>query len=512
MSEYTVNNKRVARNTFLLYVRMILVTLLNLYIVRVVLEVLGVEDYGIYNVVAGMVASLSFVTGVLSSATQRFYSFVIGEAYPDKLKSVFNVSMTCYLCFALIVIILGETIGVWIIKTQLKIPGARMEAALLAYQFSIFSFVLTMVQVPFSSLTIAKEDMNIWSILSIAETALKLIFALLLPCIAIDYLISYGASLFFIWLITFVSYVVICRVNYPETCRFNLKFYDRNLFREMISFSGWTTYGALAGVGLNQGITILINVFFGPVVNTARAIGLQISNAIVQFCNSFITAVSPPVVKCYATNNTSKIIQLFYLTNKVLYYSALVICLPLILEMDFVLNIWLKNTSDMMVIFAEYSVIFAILMALHNPVTIIIEAAGDVRNYRVCVESITLLAMPLTWVVYKFGAPPVSTYIVILTVFVIAHVIRVKMLSHKIPEITLWQYFRKFVISAILVTIVAYLVLFTIKGVLPCGFIRFSILLFVSVVVIAILTFILALSKQERNLFINLLRNSRKIF
>lgn len=510
MAEYSVNSKRIAKNTFLLYVRMILVTLINLYTVRVVLDVLGVEDYGIYNVVAGVVSSLSFLTSVMSSATQRFYSFSIGESRTDKLREVFNVSMICYMCLALLIVLIGETLGLWFVKTQLTIPSDRMYAAIMAYQFSIVSFVFTALQVPFSSLTIAKEDMNIWSIISIVETLLKMLFAFLLPYIAIDHLISYGASLSIIWLLALFAYVFICRRKYSDICVLNFKLYNYKLLKEMASFSGWTMYGTLAVVGLNQGITILINLFFGPIINAARAVGMQINSAIGQFCQSFTTAIKPPIVKCYASNIIEKIVVLFYFSNKVLYYSTLIFCLPLFMEMEFILNLWLKEVSDYMIIFSKYSVIFAIIASLHTPVTIIIEATGNIRRYRVLVESFTLLSMPLTWIVYKMGFQPESTYIVVILIFSIAQIIRVRILSQNIPGITTLQYFSKFVIGAIPITIIAYVALNLIQGILPYGFIRLAIMLFTSVFVILLLTYLLGLDKHEKKLFIRVLRYGKK--
>lgn len=506
MSDYTVNNKRIAKNTFLLYVRMILVMLINLYTVRVVLDVLGVEDYGIYNVVAGVVSSLSFLTNVLSSATQRFYSFSIGESRPDRLKEVFNVSMICYICLALIAVFFSETLGLWIIKTQLTIPSDRMDATIMTYHFSIASFMLTILQVPFSSLTIAKEDMNVWSIISIIETLLKLLFAILLPYVAIDHLISYGASLTIIWLLGLFAYIIIGIKKYSDICILNFRLYNHKLFKEMVSFSGWTMYGTLAGVGLNQGISILINVFFGPIANAARAVGMQINSAIGQFSQSFITAIKPPIVKCFAAKDDEKVIKIFYLSNKILYYATLVISVPLILEMDFILKVWLKDISDYMVIFSQYSVVCAILVNMHNPITIIMQATGNVRKYFVPVESFTLLCMPITYFVFKLGYPPQSSFIIILIIFSIAHAIRLIILHKTISQIKLTKYFTSFVIPASIITFFSVFAQYSLKLFLAEGLIRFTTIATISFLTIAIPTYFIGLSKTEKSMIIQLIK------
>ena len=507
MANYFISGKRIAKNTFLLYVRMIIVTLINIYTVRVVLDVLGIEDYGIYNVVAGVVSSLSFLSVVMSASTQRYYSFSIGESNHDRLKSIFTVSLLCYLIFAAIVVVFAETIGLWIVKTQLTIPKERFDAAIYVYQFSILSFIFTALQVPFSSLTIAKEDMSIWSIISIADTMLKLVSALCIPYIKFDRLIVYGASLSILWLLILVSYIVICRIKYPESCVFKLNLYNHTLFKDMMAFSGWTMYGSLAGVGLNQGISIIINVFFGPVANAARSVGLQIYSAVYQFCCSVATAVKPPIVKSYATHDMTGMLRLFYISNKVLYYSAIIVCIPLFFEMDYILSIWLKQVSDYMVNFSKYSLVFAVLLSLHNPITIMVEATGKIRNYRVLVESITLLAMPLTWIAYKLGANAEFTYIIILIVFFIAHLIRVSILSHLIKEISIKNYFIQFLIPAVLVTALTCAVITVLINFIPSGFVRFVIVLLTSFSLTAILAFAVALSKEEKQTIKNILKS-----
>lgn len=511
MSGMFIDNKRIAKNTFFLYVRMFVVTLINLYTVRVVLDVLGVENYGIYNVVAGVISSLSFLTTVLSSATQRFYSFSLGKGEIDKLRSVFNVSLRCYLWLALIIVVLGETAGLWLVNSQLSIPETRMTAALYAYHFSILSFVLTILQIPFSALMIAKEDMKLWSIITIGDSVFKLLFAVLIAYVTFDVLIAYGASLSIIWLIVLVVYIVIGRTRYRDICVVSRKLYDKALFKEMISYSGWSLYGSVAGVGINQGVTIIINLFFTPVVNAARAIALQINGAITVFCNSFIMAVRPPIVKSYASGDIKKTAQLFYFSNKFLYYCTLMICLPLILEMDFILQIWLKEVSEYMVIFSQYAVVCALILVMASPITMIMQASGDIRNYHVIVESFTLLIMPVVYIVFKLGYSPQSSYVVMAVLFLIAHILRVVILSRKVKEISVRNYFVKFVGPATLVTIIASFVTILSQHYISGEPIRFIATVIISVLAVGLMSFSVGLTASERHFLVRLLKNRGRL-
>ena len=275
MNTKITKSTRVAKNTILLYIRMMVVMLINLYTVRLVLNALGVEDYGVYNVIAGVIIMLQSVSSVLSTATQRFYSYSIGENRPEYLKNIFSASINIYVLFSFLVIVLGETIGLWFVNTQLVIPTERMIAANYVYQFSIFSFVCTIIQVPYSAVTIAHEDMGIFAVISTLEAVLKLMFAWLLFIIPFDKLIFYGAFLFLIPVLSLILYMVIGHGKYAE-CHYQKKI-ERSLYKKMLSFSGWTLFSSLAGTGINQVNTILVNIFFGPVVNAARAIALQIN-------------------------------------------------------------------------------------------------------------------------------------------------------------------------------------------------------------------------------------------
>lgn len=298
MPDNSSNTQRIAKNTTLLYIRMMVVMVINLYTVRLVLNALGAEDYGINNVVAGVITMLMSVSSVLSTATQRYYSYSISENKLERLRNIFSTSINIFALLSLIVFILGETVGLWFVNTQLVIPDERMNAANWIYQFSIFSFIFTFIQVPYSAATIAHEDLGIFALISITECVLKLIAALLIFVIPLDGLIIYGATLFIISTLVLISYIMVGYSKYAE-CRYQ-KPTKKTLFKELLSFSGWSLFGSVAGVGMSQVNTILVNIFFGPLANAARAISLQFTMAVSSFSGSFILAIRTPMIKSYA--------------------------------------------------------------------------------------------------------------------------------------------------------------------------------------------------------------------
>lgn len=507
MKEEKHKSNRIAKNTVVLYLRMAVVMLINLYAVRVVLRALGESDYGVYNVVAGIVTMLSCVSGVLSSATQRFYSYSIGKEDKERLQDIFSSSFLIYIVFSTFVILFGETIGLWFVNTQLTIPPDRIAAANWIYQFSIFSFITTILVVPYSASVIAHEDMGVFAVISTVECILKLIAALLLFVIPVDRLFLYGLLLGLVHLIAYISYALICKKRYFE-CHFR-KPKDKGLYKHLISFSGWSLFGSLARVFNIQGNTILVNIFFGPVINAARAIALQITSALDMFSNSFIMAIRPPMVKSYAEENYSYLIKLFDFGNKFIYYSLLLICIPFMFEMDTILNLWLADANRDMVVFSRIILVYSIVYSLHYPITIIMQATGNVKKYFVPVESFTLLCMPLTYLFFKFGFSADSTFYIMVFVFSLAHVMRLIVLKRNILSFCIKDYVLHFVIPAVLITSIVSAIIFFIRSFVDNVYIRLLVVLIVSTFLIILLAAFVALNKQERNMMFKLIK--RKI-
>ncbi|MEO5991268.1 MAG: oligosaccharide flippase family protein [Ferruginibacter sp.] len=496
------NNKRIAKNTSLLYFRMIFVMGINLYSVRLVLNALGVEDYGIFNVIAGVIIMLNSISSVLSTATQRYYSYSIGENKLDRLRNIFSTSIYIYVILSLIIIILGETVGLWFINTQLVIPDERMNAANWIYQFSIFSFVFSIMQVPYSAATIAHEDLGIFAVISTVESVLKLIGILLIFVIPYDRLIIYGASLLLISLMVLISYILVGYRKYAE-CRYQ-KPTEKSLFKDLLSFSGWSLFGSIAGVGMAQVNTILVNIFFGPLVNAARAISFQLDLAMSSFVGSFIMAIRAPMIKSYAEESYLYLNKIFNLSNKFIYYCLLMICLPLLFEMDTVLFLWLRVTDPQTVLFSRLMVVYTLIMSLNNPIAIIIQATGRIREYNVPVETITLLCVPATYILFKSGYPAYTTYIVMIIAAVSSHLVRLICLKKFYKPFSYSEYIKEFIIPALAITIITYFLIFLIHRNIKIPTLRIVAVFFSSITCVGTFALLIGLSKSEKEILKNL--------
>ncbi|MDD3489072.1 MAG: oligosaccharide flippase family protein [Paludibacter sp.] len=508
MSDFSSNSKRIAKNTTLLYIRMLVVMIINLYAVRLVLKALGVEDYGIYNVIAGVITMLYSVSSVLASATQRFYSYSIGENAFDRLKGIFSTSLHIYVVLSFVIILIGETVGLWFVNTQLVIPPDRIIAANWIYQFSIFSFIVTIMQVPYSAAIIAHEDMGVFSLISTSETILKLLSIFLIFIIPIDRLIIYGATLFIISIIVLIAYISISYKRYPE-CRYQ-KPTEKKLFIELLTFSGWSFFGSIAGVGMSQVNTIFVNLFFGPIVNTARAISFQFNSAITSFVGSFILAVRTPMIKSYADESYLYLNKIFSISNKFIYYFLLMICIPLVLEMNTVLNLWLTINDNQTVLFSRLMVIYTLIMALNNPIAIVIHATGHVKEYHLTVETIMLLCVPATYILFKLGYPAYSTYTVMIIAASVAHVVRLVCLKRYYKPFSYFEYLKSFIIPAFFITVATiFIAIFVHKNIID-SFIRISSVATVSIVCITVMAYLFGLSKTEKDVVNHIFANMMK--
>lgn len=496
---------RVAKNTAILYVRMTVVMLISLIAVRVLLKALGTEDYGVYNAIAGVVLLLNSVTGVLSSSIQRFYSFYQGKKDFSILGEVYSSSLVIISLFSLLVLVISETVGLWFVNNRLGIPIERLTAANWVFQFSVFSFIATLYTIPYSAAVVSHEDMNIYAIISMLECLLKLVIALVLPFILSDRLIVYSLLLFLVFLLNTFAYVIFCKRRYKELRLVRIR--NKSLYKQILSFSGWTMFGTFANVFNLQGNTILINVFFGPIVTAARAISLQIASALNAFCNSVVMALRPPMIKSYAENNFQYLLSVFYSSTKFIYYSMLMICLPLIFEMPFILRIWLGEVSQDMIDFSRLIVIYSIILSLHFPITIIVQATGVIKNYFVFVDSFTLLSMPLTYFLYRLGYSAVSAFWIMIIVFTLAHVIRLIILKKLMTEFSMKSYILKFIIPASIITLITTLFVGLLHKLLGVIVLRFILSIILTVCLVSVLLYFLGLSSRERIMVKNFITN-----
>lgn len=496
--------KRIATNTILLYIRMFVVMVVSLITVRVVLRSLGAEDYGIYNVISGVIAMVSFVGTAMSAATQRFYAYAIGEGNLKEQNRVFNVSIVIYIVLSIALVLIIEILGFWLINYKLVIPESRLFAAKLLLQFTILSFVASIISIPYSSVVIAYEKMGYYAIVTTLECALKLIAAILLAKTTSDRLIFYGATLFVAHCLITLLYIIYNKIKFPTVCKFSFV-KDTKLYKSIISFSGWSLFGTAAGVFVNQINTILVNIFFGPVVNASRAISFQISNTLNQFANSFSMSIRPPIVKSYAEKDDTYLMNLFSFGNKFIYYLMLVLCVPLFFEIDTILNLWLGEYDMDMIVFSRWMIIYTLCMVLHAPISMIIQATGRVKRYNIIVESFTLLTVPATYIAFKLGCSATSTFIIITVAIFISHLARLLILQSEYKPFKLSDYIKSFVMPAAIITFITVCIVFLTRNFLNTPLYRLLIVIVISLIVTGALAFYVALTSKERQLMLSFL-------
>jgi len=446
--------KTIASNTFVLFVRMLFMTLVNLYTVRCVLNGLGVIDYGILNAVAGIVTASTCVSSVLALSTQRFYSFAIGKGQHERLKEIFSVSLNLVVILSIFLFIVFTTLGLWFVNTQLNIPIIRQSAAQWLLILSLISFIFSVLQIPYMGAVFAHEDMKIYAFISILDCLLKLIVAINIQNTSIDSLIFYGIGFAIIALFDLLAYIIIAKHRYKE-CRY-VKVKSKETMRELISFSGWTFYGSVAGVGMTQGSTILLNIFFGPIVNAAFNIGNQVYNALSTLSNSIIFAFRPAMIKAYSGEKHSYLGKLFSINNRVLINLLICITVPLLLETRSILTLWLGNITEDMVTFTQLYIIYEIILTLHNPITIIVQATGKVKLYSIIVETMTVLCLPVSWGIFKMGFPPPYLFYTMITMCFVAHIVRLLILKRIYPNFRLSEYILRNILPAIVTFSITY--------------------------------------------------------
>ena len=500
-------SKRIASNTLVLFARMLIITFVNLYTVRWVLSGLGTEDYGIFNAVAGVVTASTCVSSVLALSTQRFYSFAMGKGEQERLKEIFSVSLNIVMLIALFLFVLFEIAGPWLVSTQLTIPGERLEAAQWILQFSLFSFIFTLLQIPFIGAVFANENMGYYALISTVDCIVKLVIAYCIGMTGGDNLVYYGAALMLEAFMVMLLYVFIARRKYPECKYIIVK--KKILYKELFSFSGWSFYGALAGVGMTQGSTIILNVFFGPIINAAFGIANQIYNAINTLTNSVVIAFRPAMIKAYSSNEKGYLEQLFFASSKAILYLLSMVLIPFIFEAETLLTLWLGECTPTMVLFARLYAVYTICLALHNPITTIIQVTGNIRKYSMYVESMTILCLPVSWVLFKLGMPSYYVFVTMIGLCVLAHIIRLLMLQTSISDLTVSKYLARLVLPGILIISITTLIIYCVEELHTNRILQLFLSFIVSAISISILLYAVGISKKERSLIKDLV--NRKI-
>jgi O-antigen/teichoic acid export membrane protein len=411
------NTARIAKNTLALYFRQILIMLVSLYTVRVVLNTLGAEDYGIYNVVGGVVAMLGFLSGTMASASQRFFAYELGQNNIKHLQELFSLTLFVYIGIALFILVLGECVGVWFINSKLTIPESRMDAANWVFQCSLLSFMVTIVSIPYQAVIIAREAMSIYAFVSLGESLIKLLIVYLLPIIMFDKLKIYAVLMCCIAFFTTTFYYLYCRKKFKESV-YHFYWNSKEL-KEIISFAWWNMIGAIAGILRNQGVNVLLNIFFNPAVNAARAVAYQINSALSTFSNNFYIAVKPQIVKYYSNDELNKMNNLVIKSSKLSFYLIMLLSIPFLLETEYVLRLWLKVIPDYTIIFTRLIIINTLIDIFNAPLGSVMQATGKIKAYQLIVGISLLMNFPIAYIFLLLGYSPEITMIISIAISIL---------------------------------------------------------------------------------------------
>ena len=498
MDSHAENTKRIAKNTLMLYVRMLFSMLVSLYTSRVVLNTLGVEDYGIYNVVGGFVAMFSLVSNSLSASVSRFLTFELGRGDMKRLKETFSTSLLIHLVLAGIVFVLAETLGIWFLNTQMTIPSERLYAANWVFQASILSFMFGLSSVPYNASITSHERMSAFAYIGILDVVLRLLIVLFIAYapFQFDRLIVYSLLLVAVSMSLQCIYLWYCRKNFEE-CRFRLHF-NKTCWKEMSTFAGWNFIGCTAGLLKDQGVNILLNLFMGPVVNAARGIATSVNTAVSSLAGNFMAALNPQITKSYAANDREYMFSLVERGSRFSFYIMLILALPIMFETEFILTLWLKQYPEHTVHFVRLVLILSLCDVLSNTLITLQNATGRIRNYQLAVGGMLLMNFPLSYICLKVGFPPESTFVVAIWVSLCCLLLRLVFLR-KMAGLSMRRFLKSVCLNVFSVTVIA-LIVPVLFGWLSAGdgWGRFLLICFVCLVCSAFSVYRIGCSKNER--------------
>jgi O-antigen/teichoic acid export membrane protein len=502
------NTKRIAKNTLLLYFRMILTMLVSLITVRVVLNTLGVVDYGIYNVVGGIVVMFSFISNTMAAASQRFFAFDLGKNDFVHLKQTFSMSVIINVIIGGIILILAESIGLYFLNHKLNIPANRLITANWIYQFSILSFIITIMTTPFNAIIIAREKMGVYAYVSIIEVVSKLLFVYLLVIFSTDKLKLYAFFMLLNTLLISCIYIFYCKQKYDET-KYEYV-WNKELFKILINYSGWNLFGAIAYVFNSQGINILLNIFFGPVVNASRGIAFMINASINQFVNNFTTALNPQITKYFAAGENVQMLNLVFKSSKWSYFLLFFLSMPILIETNFILVLWLKQVPEYVVLFTRLVIMSAIIDTLSNSLITTALATGKIKKYQIIVGSTLLLNLPISYLFLKLGFQPQITMIVSIFISLTCLFLRLWMLSSMVG-LSINKYFKDVIFVILMVSVIAYALPLISYYSMHEGIYRLVSICLISVISSLLSIYIIGLTHSERNFIRNFIHERIKL-
>lgn len=504
-SQTSENNKRIAKNTVFLYVRMLLGLVISLFTARLILQALGVEDYGLNNVVGGVISLFAIVTGVLNSATSRFLTVELGKGNLIQMRNVYSNTMSLYSILALIIVVLEETVGLYLVNYTLSIPPERLFACNVLYQTIVLSSMFTLFLIPAGSLIIAFEKMNVYAYIGIGEIIAKCLVVYLVMISPLDKLISLACLNMLVIIALSVVKLVYCKKTFSNVFTYKLG-WDKPLLRSMLGFSFWNLIGSAAYILRIQGVNILINVYFGAVVNAANAIAYQINSAVNGFVTNFSTAVNPQITKTCAAGQYEQMKSLIFRSGKFTYYLLMILCFPILFETEFVLHLWLgNNIPEFTVIMTRIVLVISMVETFTYSIGCAVNATGKVKYYQIVICSIMLLIFPITWIMFKMGMPPYYGLLVYLFTSITALLARFYFLE-KILNISSWEYTKKVYSHTVLVSLVSIIFPFLVCNVMDDGWVRFMIVCLTIELANVAVIWTLGLDKDEKSFMLSVIK------
>ena len=499
MSDNSQNNKRIAKNTLMLYIRMLLIMVVSLYTSRVILQALGVEDFGLYNVVGGVVVLFTFINNAMVTSTQRFLNFEIGRNNLDEARKVFSASLNIHAVIACVFLLLAETVGLWFLNRYIQIPEGREVAANWVYQFSILVSILNIIRSPYNAAIIAHEHMSFYAYVSVIEIILKLAIVYMVYLFA-DRLIAYAFLMMMVTLIVLAAYYIFCKKKYT-ICKYKFE-YDRKRYMALASFSGWSLFGSLANMGASQGINIILNMFFGVAVNAAMGIANQVNAAVYQFVSSFQTAFNPQIIKSYAAGDRTYFISLIMNTSRYSFLLLFLLALPIYICCPEILSIWLGTVPEYAVEFCRLMLLFLLIDAVQGPLWVSAQATGKIRNYQILMSALILLNLPITYVLLIFFKNPEIALIVRVSINFVTAVARVIYLNH-LYNFPIDRYMKDVILKCIMVMVISYPIPYLVHKMTGTTLIDTFANVFIALVCAIVFITLIGLRSKERILIIS---------
>ena len=498
------NNKRLAKNTLFLYLRMFLMMAISLFTSRVVLSTLGVSDYGIYNVVGGVVAMFGLLSGSITNSITRFLTFELGKKDYLQLQKVFSTSLNVMMVLSFVIVVIGEIVGIWFLNYKMNIPEGRMDAANWAFQCSLMTFVMNLISIPYNSTIVAHEKMSAFAYISIFEVIMKLLIVYSLYISPFDKLKSYVILLLILSFVIRFIYGFYCKRHFKETTYHFI--YDKVLLKNMTSFAGWNFFGQGAYMMNNQGVNIVINLFFGVTVNAARGIATQVNNAVNQFVTNFMMALNPQITKSYASGEFEEMHKLVYRGSKFSFFLMLFFLIPICLETEMILHIWLNVVPEYSVAFVRWTLVITAMGMLSNTLITALHATGNIKKYMIVVGLVEIMNFPLTYLVFKVGSSPITAYYVYFSIYLVLMFLRLFLIKDLIRMKAL-TYIKNVYLKVVLVTLVALIAPSLICLLQQDSILRFIEVCFISCISTVVSVYYMGLTCTERDIIVSFVKN-----